>query len=295
MKRLFLLLSFCSTLFSAQSLRDIPNDYIMVAAHRGDWYHTPENSLRGIELAMNRGVNILETDIRLTKDDVLVLMHDYTLDRTTTGKGEVSEKNYQDLLDLRLKNIHNIETNHHIPTLAEVLDLTQNKMFIYFDKAHQNPKDKPQGYKIKKILELLKQKDRLEQGIFVLSFPYATAKEIFGDDLEKVNYIPVIDDRVDNLEAYVEEYLQKLNPVAFQFRIKSENDISYKLIPKIKQSGAKLFVAATWQHHTANHDDTISLEEPQNGWGWLLDKGFNIIETNYYRELLDFLEKENKR
>lgn len=295
MKKIFLSLIFCSAVLSAQRLREISNDVVMVAAHRGDWYHTPENSLHGIRLCMDRGVDMLETDIRLTQDDQLVLMHDYTLDRTTTGKGEVSEKKYQELLPLRLKNIHNIETQHRIPRLDEVLDLTQNKMLIYFDKAHQDPKGKPKGYKIKRIIALLKEKNLLKQGVFVLDFPYATAKEIFGEDLEKVNYIPVIDDRIENLETYVDEYLVKLNPVAFQFRIKSVEDKSYQLIPKIKQSGAKLFVAATWQHHTANHDDTISLENPQKGWGWLLDKGFNIIETNYYRELLDFLEQENRR
>lgn len=296
MKILYAFVLFCVTqVFFAQSFRKIPNEYVMVAAHRGDWHFAPENSLKGIELCLKKGVDILETDVRLTLDDKLILMHDYTLDRTTSGKGKVEEVAYDSIAKLFLRNGQNSITQHKIPTLEQVLELTQDKMFIYFDKAHQDPKGKPKGYKIKKILALLKEKNLLEQGVFVLDFPYQTAKEIFGEDLEKVNYVPVVSDKVENLENYVEEYINKLNPVAFQFRIASTDDISYKILPKIKASKSKCFVAATWKEHTAQHDDEASLSDPSKGWGWLVEQGFNIIETNYYEQLLDFLNRKNVR
>ena len=86
---LALVLLSTATLTYAQSLRSAPKGRVLVAAHRGDWYYSPENSLAGFKLAINAGVDILETDVRLTSDSTLIIMHDYTLERTTTGSGRV--------------------------------------------------------------------------------------------------------------------------------------------------------------------------------------------------------------
>lgn len=60
---------------------------VLVAAHRGDWRNACENSLEAIENAVQMGVDIVEVDLARTKDGHLILLHDNTLDRTTTGKG----------------------------------------------------------------------------------------------------------------------------------------------------------------------------------------------------------------
>lgn len=283
------LLTLASHTLTGQALRSVPKEQILVAAHRGDWHYTPENSLEGIALAKQAGVHILETDVRLTADDSLILMHDYTLERTTTGRGKVEDIPYSQIAELYLRNGQGSPTPYRVPTLSSTLDLAGDKMLIYFDKAHQDPRGKPKGYKIKKILELLRAKGMLELGVFVLSYSYSEAKEIFGDDLERVNYIPVISESIPQLEQYVDEYIQKLRPVAFQFRVASVDELAFKLLPKVKASGSRCFVAATWAHHTAGHDDLVSLRTPDAGWGWLIEQGFDIIETNYYERLLSYL------
>jgi len=65
--------------------------YVMVVAHRGDWRKFPENSIPAIQSCIAMGVDMVEIDLAMTKDSVLILMHDKTLDRTTTGKGKVSD------------------------------------------------------------------------------------------------------------------------------------------------------------------------------------------------------------
>lgn len=72
-------------------------------AHRGDWRNFPENSLEAIDNAVKMGVDIVELDVQRTKDGVLILMHDRTLDRTTTGKGYIAETNMEDIRKLNLK------------------------------------------------------------------------------------------------------------------------------------------------------------------------------------------------
>ena len=60
---------------------------VLVACHRGDWRNWPENSLAAIESVIGMGADIVEIDLALTSDSVLVVCHDRTLNRTTTGKG----------------------------------------------------------------------------------------------------------------------------------------------------------------------------------------------------------------
>ena len=68
-------------------LHDPSSDYVVVVAHRGDWRNYPENSLPAIESCIRMGVDVVEIDLKLTKDSVLVLSHDRTLNRCTTGSG----------------------------------------------------------------------------------------------------------------------------------------------------------------------------------------------------------------
>ena len=74
-----------------QQLLDRDDSQVMVVAHRGDWRYAMENSLPAIENAIKMGVDIVEVDVQRTADGHIVLMHDETLDRTTTGKGRVDE------------------------------------------------------------------------------------------------------------------------------------------------------------------------------------------------------------
>ena len=67
------------------------NKEITVVAHRADWRYAPENSLAAIESSIRLGADVVELDVQKTKDGQLILMHDKTLDRTTTGKGKVAE------------------------------------------------------------------------------------------------------------------------------------------------------------------------------------------------------------
>ena len=72
-------------------LHDPSSDKVLVACHRGDWRNWPENSLAAIESVIGMGADIMELDLKLTKDSVLVVCHDRTIDRTTSGKGRVCD------------------------------------------------------------------------------------------------------------------------------------------------------------------------------------------------------------
>ena len=273
-----------------------PTDYVWVAAHRADCVYAPENSLEALEHALFFGSDIIETDARITKDGHIVIMHDYTVDRMTDGTGTISEMTLDQIRKLHLKTNWGGRTDLTVPTLEEFIKVAKGKACLYLDKASYDLPGNEPGTFVRQLLIVLKEHDALEEAIFVLDWPYEKAKRVFGDDLEKVIYCPVIDDKVPDLEEYVDEYLKKLKPIAFQFRMDTLDSATYRLLPKILASGSRAFIAATWDHHTAGHSDNTSLfQRPSEGWGWLVSQGFNILETNYQNDLLRFLKAEHLR
>ena len=304
MKPLFLLTVFLSSciLAGAQNNNKISllrskgsTDYVWVAAHRADYVFAPENSIQALENAIYFGADLVETDVRLTKDGHVIMMHDYTVDRMTNGTGRVSNLTLEEIKALRLKNNWGGATDYQVPTLEEFIQVAKGKVCLYLDKAGYDLPGHEEGHLVKELLKILKKHDVLEESVFVLNWPYEKAKRIFGEDLEKVIYCPVIEDKIPDLETYVNEYIEKLSPVAFQFRFDSLKTRTYQLLPKVLASGSKAFVAATWDTHTANHSDRVSIfKRPSEGWGWLIAQGFSILETNYARDLIRYLKAENR-
>ena len=87
---------------------------IMVASHRADWQFAPENSLESLKNAIRFGADIIETDVRMTKDGHIVIMHDYAVDRTTNGSGYIGDLTLDDIRALRLRdNIGAMARDHH--------------------------------------------------------------------------------------------------------------------------------------------------------------------------------------
>lgn len=94
----------------------------LVAAHRGGALLWPENSLPAFRGALGLGVDLLELDVHLTKDGEVVVIHDPTLDRTTTGRGAVADHSWGDLTAVRLRGA----AAEGVPRLRDVLELARS-------------------------------------------------------------------------------------------------------------------------------------------------------------------------
>jgi glycerophosphoryl diester phosphodiesterase len=95
----------------------------LFAAHRGGALLWPENSLLAFRNALALGADFLELDVHLTRDGEVVVIHDPTLDRTTTGTGPVRLRTLAELGALRLKDRGGAVVAERIPTLAQVVEL----------------------------------------------------------------------------------------------------------------------------------------------------------------------------
>jgi glycerophosphoryl diester phosphodiesterase len=102
----------------------MPSGGPFIIAHRGGSLEAPENTLASFKHAVDVGAKFVELDVQMSSDGVLVIIHDETLDRTTTGSGPVGDLTFDELreLDAGVKKGDEWK-GEKIPTLREVLDL----------------------------------------------------------------------------------------------------------------------------------------------------------------------------
>ncbi|MFZ2965125.1 MAG: glycerophosphodiester phosphodiesterase family protein [Rhodoglobus sp.] len=102
----------------------VADRHVLIAGHRGDKAGAPENTLAAMRLAIAGDADFVETDLQLTADGVPVLMHDWTLDRTTDGSGPVWALTWEQLSDLDAGAWYAPEfRGTRVPRLEEFLDL----------------------------------------------------------------------------------------------------------------------------------------------------------------------------
>ncbi|MBO5312660.1 MAG: hypothetical protein J6B29_01710 [Clostridia bacterium] len=94
------------------------DERMTVAGHRGDSYNCFENTMTAFKQALEAGADMIETDVRLSRDGKMVLIHDETVERTAHKKGRVGEMSFE---ELRALNVGNKNHPESIPTLEELL------------------------------------------------------------------------------------------------------------------------------------------------------------------------------
>ena len=93
-----------------------------VISHRTQMGTMPENTLVGIDAAIEGGADGVEIDVRATSDGELVLLHDASLPRATNDKRELSGVSLAELREVRVLDTHEVVWERPVPTLAEMLD-----------------------------------------------------------------------------------------------------------------------------------------------------------------------------
>ena len=143
--------------------------------HRGVKNLCPENTLESINKAFDLGLSYIEVDVKVSKDEIPILLHDDTLDRTTNGNGLVVNFNYEDLIKLDAGGFfYNKKTDIFIPKLVDVLKLCKIR------NGNINIELKPnksfEKINVHKIIELTKEIEDIE--IFYSSFDLNSFIEI---------------------------------------------------------------------------------------------------------------------
>lgn len=263
------------------------NKEVTVVAHRADWRYAPENSIAAIESSIRLGADVVELDIQKTKDGKLILMHDKTLDRTTTGKGQISEWTLDSLRTLYLKNGASLRTKHRIPTLEEALLVAKGRVMVNLDKAYPI---------FDEIFPILEKTGTVNQIIMKGSEPVAKVKKDLGKYLDRILYMPIVNLDKSGAVQQIEEFMKEMRPVAFELLFKSDTNQVPRQVKKILEGKSKIWYNTLWDTMAGGHDDDMSLENPDEGYGYLIDElGATIIQTDRTAYLLEYLQARKRR
>lgn len=260
---------------------------VMVTAHRGDWRNAPENSLRAFENAAAMGVDIVELDLGKTRDSVLIIMHDQTIDRTTNGKGRPGEYTLAELRKFGLKNGLGRVTRNPIPTFKEVMLALKGKpVMVNLDKSYPYYRE---------AYAVLKETGTLRQAVFKAEVTYPILRQRYGSLIDSITYMPVISLDKADARANINDYLQHMKPWAFELNFKSDTSLVLKDNKFITRTGARVWLNGLWASLNAGHEDDLAVEDgnTKDSWDWLINHGAAVIQTDRPKELLQYLRSKH--
>lgn len=256
---------------------------IMVIAHRGDWRNAPENSIQAIINSIKMGVDMVEIDIRKTKDNKLIVMHDDTIDRTTTGSGYVSDWTLDSLKTLYLKSDKGIVTIHKIPTLQEALIASKNKILVNLDKCYDFF---DLAYKI--IEETGTTNQVVIKGY---NKSITDVNNDLGNKLNNILYMPIINlDKQPDASKIIKNHQKVLKPKAIEFVFSIDTSSVLNNFSDIKANGSRVWVNSLWKDLCAGYDDEEALINTDSIYGWYVKNGINMIQTDRPELLLNYLK-----
>ena len=255
---------------------------VLVACHRGDWRNYPENSLAAIESVIGMGADIVEIDLALTSDSVLVVCHDRTLNRTTTGKGLIAEIPYDSVQRCFLKSGHGVATSHRMPTLREALELCKDRIVVNIDK----------GYQYYDLVQRLSEELGVTGQLLIKGkrAPEIVAAK-FAEHPRNMMYMPIIDILKPKGQALFAEYREKgIVPLACEVCWSEYTPEVEACMRKVVAGGSKLWVNSLWASLCGGLDDDRAFEgDPAAVYGKLVDMGATMIQTDRPELLISYL------
>jgi len=244
------------------------NGKMMVCAHRAIAIDKPENSLSAIQSSIDNAIEMIEIDIRQTKDGQLILMHDATIQRTTNGTGDVSNFTLQELQQFNLEKSNGTLTNEKIPTLKEVFIKTRGKIYINLDIDNKAP--------FAKVYDLTKQYGMLKQVQF-----YTKDNNLIRSMIAKDANLVVLP-FIDNETQFNAYNTTNLTTVHY-----SENSFNATLIDKAKEKG--------WAVYANVYVNTSTT--PQSNNNQLIDRFIflkgSVVQTDHPAYIKNYLQQKN--
>lgn len=259
--------------------------YVFVVAHRGGWRLAPENSVAAIEQAAAMGCDMVEIDIQKTKEGNFILMHDGRIDWTTDGKGEVKDYTVEELKTFCLRRSDGTLSEERIPTLKEALLACKGKLLVNIDKGGDYLAD------IEPIIRetgtenhvVLKGRNPVDDVVRQLS------------EYDEIIYMPVVDLDAEGAIPYVDSFLTGFHPRAVELIFKTDDFPALAYAEQILAAGCRVWINTLWASLCGGHEDEKAMNDPDANWGWVLEKGATIIQTDRPVELIDYLKSKGLR
>ncbi|MEM7375011.1 MAG: glycerophosphodiester phosphodiesterase family protein [Bacteroidota bacterium] len=251
-----------------------PDKAVLISAHRGGRFYPayPENCLETIQHVYAQiPTAIFEIDVARTRDGILILMHDNSVDRTTTGSGKVDQLNWADIQMTHLKDDFGKQTNFRVPSLDQVLNWADdNQVILMVDVKRSVPYED--------VLQYLEQADALDNAV-IITYSANQAKKLYQLNPDLVLSVSIRNH--EELQRMEETGIPARNMVAFT----GTRDSPKSLFDAIHAKGMMCILGTL-----GNLDKQA---EAKGGKIYLdfVDKGINIFATDRPLEVAKVLGK----
>jgi glycerophosphoryl diester phosphodiesterase len=228
------------------------------------------------------GVDIVEIDVAKTKDGRLILMHDRKIDRTTNGKGPASDFTLEEINALNLRNGLGRVTGFKIPTLEEAMTVAKGKITVNIDKCDEYFDD---------VYRILEKTGTIKQAIIKSDKPYCQLREKYGENLDKMIFMPVINLKSETTIDSIRAILDAQYPM-YEICFQEENKALLLQIKEIlHKNRSVIWINSLWDSLCGGYSDDKALKDPDGTWGYLIDElGAGILQTDRPALMLEYLK-----
>ena len=274
----------------SMSLAAAARERIIIAAHRGvSGGNVPCNTIAAYDAAVAHGADMIEVDANISADGTLYSFHP-GMERAHLGQDcDIHEMHDGEIRKLRYVNSDRTPTQFGICTLEEIFSRFKNRCFINIDKFWEHPQ---------KIAELIR-RHGMEDQIVVKTFPSTEMFDLIEEYAPDIAYLPMIR-KAENIH---EDLLRRrMNYVGVEVLFAEDTDplCSDAYIERIHADGKIVWGDAIVYNYRdqiggRHSDDRAIAGDPEGSWGWLADKNFDIIQTDWTLAMRLFLESTGRR
>lgn len=258
----------------------------LLAAHRGVCgANIPCNTLASYEIALRQGADIVELDVSRSRDGELFAFHPGMEPVYLKCGKYISEMTAAEVREVPLLNQDEVPTRYRVPTLLEALSFLKDRAYINVDKFWTD---------IEGITACIRRAG-VETQVIVKTFldEEALCKvERFAPDFM---FMPLVRGKDTSTEMLLK---RNVNLIGNEVLFETETDevISDEYISSMHQKGLLVWMNAIVYDEkdviSAGHTDDVSLtDDPAKGWGWLIGKGADIIQTDWPLMLRAYMEQ----
>ncbi len=262
---------------------------IIVVAHRGACGgNIPCNTLTAYEIALKQGADMIEVDVSCSRDGKLFIFHPGMEEDHFNKKMNFKRMKFEKIAKERYVNFDNSVTQFGVATFDEFLEQFKGRCFINIDKFWDNPE---------MIYKAIKRHNMLEQVLVKSSLSPEIIRTV-EDFCPDVAFMPIVRDK----HPYHEELMSRnINYIGAEVLFENEN--SYMAAPEfidmMHRDGKLVWVNSIIYDYKeqlagGHSDDTAFTVSEDYGWGWLADKGYDMIQTDWALMLINYLKESGK-
>ena len=265
-------------------------DRLLIVAHRGSCAgNIPCNTMAAYKVALAQGADMIEVDANMSLDGTIYSFHPEMEKLHLRSDVTIPNLHDEEIRALRYVNYDHARTQFGVATMEEIFELCRGKCYINLDKFWLYPKE---------LCEMIRRFDMADQ-IVVKTTPSEKMLNLMEELFPDIAYLPII--TADN---GLHDALMKrnINYVGAEVLFSDETSEvgSEAYVEKLHRDGKLVWVNSIIYDNkvqlVAGHNDDISAEgDPDNGWGWLADRGYDLIQTDWPLMMRLYLEQTGRR